>query len=61
MVAYDLAGGTITIFLKGERLIVLIDGQPNYELVPYKDSEFNMKDCSEFSIKFTQNALPVLT
>jgi CubicO group peptidase (beta-lactamase class C family) len=44
---------TITIALKGERaLAIAIPGQPNYELVPYKGTEFRMKGLSGFSIEF---------
>lgn len=53
---YELAGQTLTISLRGEGLIASITGQPDYELVPNKDREFNLKNLSGFSIKFNQNA-----
>ena len=51
---YELAGQIIKIDLKGEdSLILTVPGQPVYELVPYKDTEFTLKDYQGFSVIFT--------
>ena len=47
---------TITVALKGEHALALaITGQPNYELVPHKGTEFRVKGLSGFSIEFTRD------
>jgi CubicO group peptidase (beta-lactamase class C family) len=58
---YELAGQTLTISLRGEGLIASLTGQPDYELVPYEGSEFNLKNLSGFSIKFTKDAAGIVT
>jgi CubicO group peptidase (beta-lactamase class C family) len=58
---YELTGQTLTISLRGEGLIASLTGQPDYELVPDKDSEFNLKGLSGFSIKFTQDAAGIVS
>ena len=41
------------VYLKGEnKLYVHVPGQPEYELVPYKGTEFNFKDLPGYSIEF---------
>ncbi len=50
---YDLSGQNLTISLRGEGLIASISGQPDYELVPYNLSGFN--------IKFTKDAAGTVT
>lgn len=50
---YVLGEVTVTISLKGEKTLVLfVPGQPEYELVPYKGTEFNLKNLPGFSIEF---------
>jgi CubicO group peptidase (beta-lactamase class C family) len=50
---YDLAGLSVTIALKAEHALqASIPGQPEYELVPYRDLEFTLKGISGFSIAF---------
>jgi hypothetical protein len=41
------------VSLKGEKTLYLsVPGQPEYELVPYKGTEFNLKNLTGFSIEF---------
>jgi len=50
---YELEGMTVTIRLKGkDTLFLSVPGQPEYELVPYKGTEFNLRNLSGFSIEF---------
>lgn len=51
---YDLNGQVITVALRGENTLTLtVPGQPTYELEPYKDTEFNLKSLTGYSVKFT--------
>jgi CubicO group peptidase (beta-lactamase class C family) len=59
---YALADTAFAISLKGDdTLILTIAGQPEYELVPYKGTEFNLKNLSGFSIKFNMNESGAVT
>lgn len=58
---YDLSEMALRISLRGTQLILSIAGQPDYELVPYQATEFNLKDLSGFSIKFNQDEAGVVT
>ena len=50
---YELQGVTLTISLKGEKtLVASVPGQGEIELVPYKGTEFNLKNLVGFSIEF---------
>lgn len=50
---YTLGEMKATVFLKGENTLALyIPGQPEYELVPYKETEFNFKNLPGYSIEF---------
>ena len=50
---YEVSGMTFTIALRGEHTLVMtIPGQPEYELIPYKGTEFQVKNLSGFSIQF---------
>ena len=50
---YILGEMTVKISLKGEKTLILsIPGQPDYELVPYKGTEFNIKNIPGASIEF---------
>lgn len=49
----EIAPQEITVKLKGETtLVVIIPGQPEYTLVPYKDTTFNLKGLKGFSAEF---------
>jgi len=50
---YELAGQAVTVALKGNVLTLTVPGQPQYELVPGKLDEFNLKGVSVISVKFT--------
>ena len=50
---YDLNGTTITVAKKDENAItVTVPGQPTYDLEPYKETTFNLKGLTGFSLKF---------
>jgi CubicO group peptidase (beta-lactamase class C family) len=50
---YELGQVKVTVSLKGEKtLFLFVPGQPEYELVPYKGNEFNLKGLTGFSIEF---------
>lgn len=59
---YELAETILTVSLKGENTLTLtVPGQPEYELVPYKGTEFNFKNLSGFSIKFKMDESGAVT
>lgn len=50
---YEYQTLVVTIAIRGERtLTATIPGQPEYELVPYKGTEFNLKGLQGFSVEF---------
>ncbi len=50
---YELPNVKAKVFLKGENtLALLLTGQPEYELVPYKGTEFNIKNLQGYSVEF---------
>jgi hypothetical protein len=49
---YELLGQSLRVSLRENRLVASVPGQPEYELVPYKETEFQLKNLSGFSIKF---------
>jgi CubicO group peptidase (beta-lactamase class C family) len=49
---YDLAGQTLRVHLVGSKLITSFAGQPDQELLPYKEGEFTLKDAKGFSLRF---------
>ena len=50
---YEYQSMVVTISLKGEKtLVATIAGQPEYELVPYRGTEFNLKGMAGFSVEF---------
>jgi hypothetical protein len=54
---YELQGQLFTVQLKGENtLIVTAPGQPEMELVPYRGSEFTVKNAPNVSIEFVLDA-----
>ena len=53
---YDLDKIIIKVYIKGDNtLMVLVPGQPDYELVPTKKDEFDFKTLKGFSVKFEMN------
>ncbi len=58
---YELSDQILSISLRENSLILSIPGQPDYELVPYKGTEFKLKDLSGFSITFTIDAAESVT
>jgi CubicO group peptidase (beta-lactamase class C family) len=52
---YELMGIVVTITLRGENtLTAVVPGQPEYELVPYKGMEFNLKNLQGYSVEFSE-------
>jgi CubicO group peptidase (beta-lactamase class C family) len=50
---YDLSGLTVKVYIRGENtLMVLVPGQPDYELAPTKEHEFDIKVAKGYSVKF---------
>lgn len=50
---YLLGEITVTVSLKGDgELFLYVPGQPEYELVPYKGTEFNLKNLTGYSVEF---------
>ena len=53
---YDLNGTNVKVYIKGEKtLMVFIAGQTDYELVPAKENEFDLKIAKGYSVKFEVN------
>jgi len=53
---YDMMGTTVKVYIRGENtLMVLIPGQPDYELVPTQKDEFDLKILKGYSVKFELN------
>ncbi len=53
---YLLGEITVTVSLRGDNELVLsVPGQPKYELVPYKGTEFNLKNLTGYSVEFVVN------
>ncbi len=50
---YELQGQLFTVQIKGEStLVVVVPGQPEMELVPYKGTEFTIKGAPNASVEF---------
>ncbi len=50
---YDLNGATVKVYIKGEKtLMVLVPGQPDYELVAMEDHTFYLKVAQDYKVKF---------
>ena len=59
---YVLGEVTVTVSLKGEQTLFLsVPGQPEYELIPYKGTEFNLKNLTGFSIEFIMDESGIVT
>ena len=53
---YDMDGTTVKVYIKGDKtLMVLVPGQPDYELVPAKKDEFDLKAAKGYSVRFEIN------
>jgi CubicO group peptidase (beta-lactamase class C family) len=54
---YDLNGTNVKVYIKGDKtLMAFIPGQTDYELVPAKENEFDLKIAKGYSVKFEVNA-----
>lgn len=52
---YELPGAVVTVaVLAGNRLTVTVPGQPTYDLVPYRGSEFTLKGLTGFRMRFEE-------
>jgi hypothetical protein len=59
---YELQGQLFTVQIKGENtLVVIVSGQPEMELVPYKGTEFTIKAAPGAAIEFILDASGVAT
>jgi CubicO group peptidase (beta-lactamase class C family) len=53
---YTLRTAIVKVYLRDENtLMVLVPGQPDYELVPVSSNEFNLKKISGYSLRFDKN------
>jgi hypothetical protein len=53
---YELDGLVLTVYLKGkDKLILIVPGQPEYELEPYKGTEFSLKNLKGYSVEFKKD------
>ena len=53
---YDLSGSTVKVYIKGDKtLMVFLPDQPDYELVPAKKDEFDLKVAKGYSVRFEVN------
>ena len=54
---YELPGPTVVkVYIKGDKtLMVLVPGQPDYEMLPVKKDVFNFKVISGYSVRFEKN------
>jgi len=59
---YEIQGMITTVTLKGDKTLFLyVPGQPEYELVPYKGSEFTVKNLKGYSVEFVTDDSGVVT
>jgi CubicO group peptidase (beta-lactamase class C family) len=59
---YELQSQLFTVQIKGENtLVVVVPGQPEMELVPYKGTEFTIKGAPNASLEFILDASGVAT
>ena len=54
---YELPGPTVVkVYIKDDKtLMVLVPGQPDYEMLPVKKDVFNFKVISGYSVRFEKN------
>ena len=53
--SYEIAGTEIRYYLKGDQLIMFVEGQPEYELVPTDKDKFSLKILSGYSVQFLRD------
>jgi CubicO group peptidase (beta-lactamase class C family) len=54
---YELSGVQVQVALRGDKTLSLtIPGQPEYELVPSRGTEFNLKGLPDYSVEFKTDA-----
>jgi hypothetical protein len=54
---YELSGVEVQVALRGDKTLTLtVPGQPEYELVPSRGTEFNLKDLPDYSVEFKTDA-----
>jgi hypothetical protein len=54
---YDLNGATVKVYVRGDGvLMVLVPGQPDYELVATEMHEFKLKVAEDYKVKFDVNS-----
>lgn len=54
---YEIMGTIAKISIRGGNTLILsIAGQPDYELIPTGENDFNIKGLDGFSVKFTEDA-----
>ena|GEM_PF-39472 len=59
---YEFSGVEVRVALRGEKTLSLtIPGQPEYELVPSRGTEFNLKGLPDYSVEFKTDAGGVVT
>jgi|WetSurMetagenome_2_1015567.scaffolds.fasta_scaffold39463_2 CubicO group peptidase (beta-lactamase class C family) len=52
---YEISGVVTKVNIRGiNTLILTVPGQPDYELIPTGNNEFDLKDLAGFSVKFTE-------
>ena len=50
---YNLSGATVKVYIRGDGvLMVLVPGQPDYELVPTKEDQFKIKVAEGYEVHF---------
>jgi CubicO group peptidase (beta-lactamase class C family) len=50
---YELEGMTVRLYIRGEKtLMLLVPGQPDYELVPTEKDAFDLKSIPGYSVRF---------
>ena len=53
---YELSGAIVKVYLRGEKtLMVLVPGQPDYEMIPVKENVFHFKILSGYSVQFEKD------
>jgi len=59
---YDFGGVTIEVYIRGENtLMMLVPGQPDYDLVPTESHQFDLKILKGYSVKFDVDDKNVVT
>jgi CubicO group peptidase (beta-lactamase class C family) len=53
---YEMSGTTVKVYIRNEKtLMVLVPGQPDYEMIPIKENVFNFKVLSGYSVQFEKD------